>query len=54
MIHFNKTVKIEQSKKLESGTKVDFLFERANILSKRPAGKIGSKIRRKPTFLDKP
>ena len=37
----NKTVKIQQPKKPETRTEVDFLFERANILSKKPARKIG-------------
>ena len=37
----NKTVKIQQPKKPETRTKVDFLVERANILSKKPARKIG-------------
>ena len=47
-------MKIQQPKKPEIMTKVDFLFERANILSKKPARKIGQKIKRKPTFEDKP
>ena len=47
-------MKIQQAKKPETKTKVDFLFERANILSKKPARKIGSKIKKKPTFRDKP
>ena len=34
-------MKIQQPKKPETGTKVDFLFERTNILSKKPACKIG-------------
>ena len=34
----------------ETRTKVNFLFDRANILSKKPAHKIGSKIKKKPTF----
>ena len=38
------------AKKPETRTKVDFLFERVNILSKMPARKIGSKIKEKPTF----
>ena len=41
-------------KKPETMKKVDFLFERANILSKKPSCKIGSKIKKKATFLDKP
>ena len=47
-------MKIQQPKKPEIRTKVDFLFERANILSKKPARKIGQKIKKKPTFEDKP
>ena len=46
-------MKIQQSKKPETGTKVDFLFERAKILSKKPARKIGQKFKKKPTFEDK-
>ena len=37
---------IQQPKKPETRTKVDFLFERANILSKKPARKIGKKLRK--------
>ena len=33
---------------------MNFLFERANILSKKPARKIGQKIKKKPTFQHKP
>ena len=48
-------MKIQQLKKPEIRTKVDFLFERVNILSKKPARKIGKKkIKKKPTFEDKP
>ena len=47
-------MKIQQPKKPEIRTKVDFLFERANILSKKPARKIGQKIKKKQTFEDKP
>ena len=39
--YLNKIVKIQQPKKPEKRTKVDFLFERANILSEKPARKIG-------------
>ena len=39
-----------ESKKAETRTKVDFLFERANILSKKPACKAGSKSK-KANFL---
>ena len=45
---------IQQQKKPEIRTKVDFLFERANILSKKPAHKIRQKIKKKPTLGDKP
>ena len=47
-------MKIQQPKKPETRTKMGFLFERANILSKKPARKIGKKIEKKPTFEDKP
>ena len=47
-------MKIQQPKKPEIRTKVNFLFERANILLKKPARKIGQKIKKKPTFEDKP
>ena len=47
-------MKIQQPKKPEIRTKVDFLFERANILLKKQARKIGQKIKKKPTFEDKP
>ena len=40
----------QHQKKPETRTEVDFLFERANILSKKPARKIGSKIKKIPTF----
>ena len=43
-------MKMQQPKEPKTRTKVDFLFERANILSKKPARKIGSKIKKKPTF----
>ena len=46
-------MKIKQPKKPETRTKVGFLFEIANILSKKPARKIGLKIKKKPTFEDK-
>ena len=52
--YLNKIVKIQQPKKPETRTKVDFFFERANILSKKPARKIGYNIKKKPTFEDKP
>ena len=46
---------ITTAKKPETRTKMDFLFERANILSEKPARKIGSKLKlMKTTFLDKP
>ena len=47
-------MKIQQPENPEIWTKVDFLFERANILSKKPAHKIGQKIKKKPTFEHKP
>ena len=47
-------MKIQQPKKPETRTKVDFLLEKANILSKKPAHKIGQKIKKKQTFEDKP
>ena len=34
----------------ETRKKVDYLFERANILSKKPARKIGSKIKKSQPF----
>ena len=39
--YLGKVVTVKQPKKPETSTKVDFLFERANILSKKPASKIG-------------
>ena len=42
-------MKIQQPKKPETRTEVDFLFERANVLSKKPVRKIDSKIKKKPT-----
>ena len=48
--YLNKIVKMRQPKKPETKTKVDFLFERANILSKEPIRKIDSNIKKKPTF----
>ena len=50
--YLSKIVKIKQPKKPETRTKVDFLFERAIIMSKKPARKIGSKIIKKPIFWD--
>ena len=47
-------MKIQLPKKPEIRTKGDSLFERANILSKKPARKIGQKIKKKPSFEDKP
>ena len=38
-------MKMQRPKKPETRTKVDFLFERANILSKNPGPKIGSKMK---------
>ena len=49
--YLNKIVKtVQRPKKSGTRTKVDFLFERANILSKKPARKIGTRIKKKPTF----
>ena len=48
--YLSKIVKIQQPKKPETRTKVDFLSEQANILSKKSAHEIGSKIKKKPTF----
>ena len=48
--YFNKIVKIQHPKKPETRTKVDFLYERANILSKKLSRKIRSKIKKKPIF----
>ena len=48
--HLSKLVKIQQPNKLDTRTKVDFLFERANILSKKSAHEIGSEMKKKPTF----
>ena len=48
--YLSKIVKIQLPKKPETRTKVDFLFERANILSKKSAHEIGSKMKKKPTF----
>ena len=42
-------MEIQQPKKPET-TKVFFLFDRANIFSKKPPHKIGSKIKKRPTF----
>ena len=38
------------AKKPETRIRVDFLIERANILSKKPARKIGLKTEKKPTL----
>ena len=48
--YLNKIVEIGQPKKPETRIEVDFLFERANILSKKPARKIGSKLRKGQLF----
>ena len=49
-------MKIQQPKVPETRTKEDFLFEKAiketNSLSKMSARKIGSKSKKKPSFLD--
>ena len=44
--YLGKPVKIQQPKKPETRTKVDFLLERANILSKNPDCKTGQKVRK--------
>ena len=43
-------MKIQQPKKRETRTKVDFLYKRAIILSKKPARKSASKMKKKTTF----
>ena len=43
-------MKIQQPKKPETRTKVDFWFERAGILSTKPARKIGPKVKNKQLF----
>ena len=43
-------MKMQQPRKARNRDKVDLLFEIANILSKKPARKIGWKIKKKPTF----
>ena len=48
--YLNKIAKIQPPKKAKTRTKVDFLFERANIFFKKPARKLGSKIKKKSTF----
>ena len=47
----NNIVKIQLSEKPETRTKVGFLFERANNLSKTSARKIVSRIKKTLTFL---
>ena len=47
---FEQNCKNTTAKKPETKTKVDFLSERANILSKKSAGKIDPKMKKKPTF----
>ena len=49
--YLGKIMKVKQPKKPETRTKVDFLIERANILSEGPAPKIGSKMKKKASFL---
>ena len=44
-------MKTNGQKKPEIRTKVDFLFERANILLKKATRKIGSKVKKKANFL---
>ena len=49
--NYNRTVKTQQRKKSETKTKVDFLFKRANILSKTLARKIiAPKVRKRQFF----
>ena len=36
--------------KADTNTKADFLFERANVLSKKPARKISEKIKKNQLF----
>ena len=43
-------MKMQLPKQPETRTKVDFLIERANILAKKPARKIGLKIRKSKLF----
>ena len=43
-------MKLQQPKKPEKKTKMDFLSERANILSKKEGCTICSKIKKKLTF----
>ena len=43
-------MRIQQPKKPETSTKLDFLFKRANILSKKATRKICSKIKKKQPF----
>ena len=47
---FEQNCKNTTAKKPETRTEADFLFERANILSKTPARKIGSKIKKNQLF----
>ena len=45
---------MQQQKQPETRTKVDFLFLRADIWCRKPGRTICSKIKKKPTFWDKP
>ena len=47
---FERNCENTAAKKPETRTKVDFLFERANIVSKKPARRIGSKTKEKATY----
>ena len=47
--NFGNTVE-KQQPKTSNKDKSGFLFERANVLSKKPARKIGSKSKNKPVF----
>ena len=49
-IIFGQNVKIQWPKKPETRTKVDFLFERANIFSRKLDRTICSAIKKKITF----
>ena len=44
----------ENTRVKKAKDKDGFLFERANILSKNPARKMGTKIKKEPTFSNKP
>ena len=54
LIIIGQKYEITTAKKPETRTKADFLSERANILSKKPALKIGSKYKKRPIFETNP